>query len=270
MKGAVSMIGDTLRQERERQELTVQDVEHGTSIRSIYIEALENGDYDKLPGVVYAKGFVKNYANFLNLDGDALSKEFVAEVSPPPPVVETVEGEAAAVEEKPVAEVHKAGKTKITELQEPNVKVSRKSRGGSSSSNNMLIVAAVVLIALLAGGFWYYTQNSPETVAKVDQPVQPEVTQPAENPVAAAVPQDGVNIQARFNNDCWTRVFVDGAFVYEGMPAAGQVLDWHGVDNVTIRVGNASAIEISMNGQNVGVLGATGEVVERTFYRNIP
>ena len=60
MKGAVSMIGDTLRQERERQELTVQDVEHGTSIRSIYIEALENGDYDKLPGVVYAKGFVKN------------------------------------------------------------------------------------------------------------------------------------------------------------------------------------------------------------------
>ena len=77
------MIGDTLRKERERQKLSIQDVEQGTSIRSIYIEALEKGDYDSLPGKVYAKGFVKNYANFLGLDADKLSKDFSAEISPP-------------------------------------------------------------------------------------------------------------------------------------------------------------------------------------------
>lgn len=60
------MTGETLRKERERQKLTIQDIEQGTSIRSVYIEALDSGDYDKLPGEVYAKGFVKNYAAFLN------------------------------------------------------------------------------------------------------------------------------------------------------------------------------------------------------------
>ena len=259
------MTGDTLRRERERQELTIQDVEQGTSIRAVYIEALENGEYDKLPGEVYAKGFIKNYANFLNLDADSLSKEFVAEISPP--IAEVVDG--VAVEEK-VEETPKpkSAKLKVTELQEPDIKL--KKRGGSSSnSSSMMIIAAVVLIAVFAGGFWYYMKNNPEEVVQVNPPQQTEVTPPT-NPVSAAVPQDGVNIQATFDGDCWTRVYVDGAFVYEGVPAAGQTFDWHGVDGVTIRVGNAGAVGIIMNGQDLGRLGAIGEVMERTFTKNLP
>ena len=260
------MTGDTLRQERERQELTIQDVEQGTSIRAVYIEALEKGEYDKLPSEVYAKGFVKNYANFLHLDAESLSKEFAAEISPS--VAEVVEGvpseEKVVVEETPKP---KSAKLKVTELHEPDIKV--KKRGESSNSNSM-IIAAVVLIALLAGGFWYYTKNSGGEVANVNPPQQQtEVTPPA-NPVSAAVPQDGVNIQATFDGDCWTRVLVDGAFVYEGIPAAGQTFDWHGAEGVTIRVGNAGAVDIIMNGQNLGKLGAFGEVMERTFTKNLP
>ena len=66
------MLGDILRQEREKQNLTVKDVEQETSIRALYIEAIENGDYKSLPGDVYAKGFIRNYAGFLKLDADAL------------------------------------------------------------------------------------------------------------------------------------------------------------------------------------------------------
>ena len=40
------MIGDTLRKEREKQRMTIQDIEDGTSIRASYIEAIENGEYD--------------------------------------------------------------------------------------------------------------------------------------------------------------------------------------------------------------------------------
>ena len=114
------MIGDILRKERERQKLTVRDVEQGTSIRSVYIEALENGDYDKLPGEVYAKGFVKNYAGFLNLDAETLSKEFSAELSPP--VVEVAEGETV-IEENIVEDAPKKTKTKITELKSTEIAV---------------------------------------------------------------------------------------------------------------------------------------------------
>ena len=216
------MTGETLRKERERQKLTIQDIEQGTSIRSAYIEALENGDYDKLPGEVYAKGFVKNYANFLNLDAEKLAKDFAAELSPP--AQEDVDAEILTADEKVVSESKKADKIKITEIQSPNVKV-RDSE--SSSSSSLTIIAAVFLIAIFAGGVWYYLQNSSENVANVNPPPQTEVTQPAENnqpapaanPVSAAVPQDGVNIQAKFNGECWTRVFVDGVFAYEGVPA---------------------------------------------------
>ena len=66
------MIGDTLRAEREKQNLTVHDVEKGTSIRALYIESIEAGDYSKLPGEVYTKGFIRNYANFLKMDAAAV------------------------------------------------------------------------------------------------------------------------------------------------------------------------------------------------------
>ena len=56
------MLGDTLRREREKQGLTIKDIENETSIRSLYIEAIEKGDYDHLPSDVYTKGFIRNYA----------------------------------------------------------------------------------------------------------------------------------------------------------------------------------------------------------------
>ncbi len=261
------MTGETLRQERERQKLTIQDIEQGTSIRSAYIEALENGDYDSLPGEVYAKGFVKNYANFLNLDAEKLAKEFTAEISPASVSEENI---SAFEDEKIISENPKTDKLKITELKEPNVKIGNRSQNNSGSGSTM-IIAAVFLIAILSGGVWYYLKNSPETVANVNPSTQTETTQPAENPpanpVSAAVPQDGVNIQAKFNGECWARVFVDGVLTYEGVPAAGQIMDWHGIEGVVIRVGNAGGIEISMNGQNLGLLGGVGEVVEKTFTR---
>ena len=75
------MVGYTLRQERERQNLTIEDIEEGTSIRALYIEAIENGEYDKMPGTVYTKGFIKNYAKFLGLDPDATVKEFMGDIA---------------------------------------------------------------------------------------------------------------------------------------------------------------------------------------------
>ena len=76
------MIGDKLRTERERQNLTIQDIAKGTSIRALYIEAIEKGEYGQLPGTVYAKGFIRNYANFLKMDADAVVRQFMEENHP--------------------------------------------------------------------------------------------------------------------------------------------------------------------------------------------
>ena len=61
-------VGELLRDERERQGITLRDIEAATSIRIRYLQAIENSDYSALPGNVYAKGFVRNYAITLGLD----------------------------------------------------------------------------------------------------------------------------------------------------------------------------------------------------------
>ena len=249
------MIGDTLRKERERQRMTIQDVEDGTSIRASYIEAIEKGEYDKMPGRVYAKGFVKNYANFLNLNGEEIVKQFVAEVSPSAEVVEQVK----------------------------DVTPEKKSTGFSVSGRRLEIenkfsanhlVAAIVAIAVLVGGIFYSMKDSSTEIAQEDVKKTQEV-KPAPPPeqVASVTPEpepakvDGVNLQASFTDDCWMLVTIDGAVVYEGVINAGQVMDWKGNNNVNVRVGNAGAVDFVMNGQSFGKLGAEGDVVDRDFTR---
>lgn len=73
------MLGDKLREAREKQNLTYKDIEKGTSIRALYIEYIENGNYDELPADVYTKGFIRSYANFLKLNPNELVQEFIAE-----------------------------------------------------------------------------------------------------------------------------------------------------------------------------------------------
>lgn len=60
-------IGQRLRDTRMRKGLSLSDVSQNTKIKSPFLEAIENGDYSKLPSASYAQGFVRNYASFLGL-----------------------------------------------------------------------------------------------------------------------------------------------------------------------------------------------------------
>ncbi len=68
-------IGETLRRERERQDLSFEQVAAELRIRTHYLRMMESGRLDVLPAAAYARGFVCEYANFLGLDGDALGRE---------------------------------------------------------------------------------------------------------------------------------------------------------------------------------------------------
>lgn len=259
------MVGYTLRQERERQDLSIEDIEQGTSIRALYIEAIENGEYDKLPGTVYAKGFIKNYAKFLGLDADAMTKEFandLAELEGTPQISEEID--TAQVPEKK-SEPKPVKQTKSLGYSIENEK--------SRSSSGFLIIAAVVIIAAIAGSAWAWLSNSEGEVAKVEPP--PQQVQPAPppepvEPVASANPAsaENVQIQARFNDRCWLLVTIDGAVVQEGVVEGGQTLNWEGKEQINFRLGNAGAVEFFQDGKSLGILGGVGDVVDKTFTRN--
>jgi hypothetical protein len=82
-------IGSSLREARRRRGLGLADVEAATKIRARYLEALEHERFELLPSGVYRRSFLRGYAEFLDLDGDAYVAEYEArfETSQPEPVL---------------------------------------------------------------------------------------------------------------------------------------------------------------------------------------
>jgi cytoskeletal protein RodZ len=68
-------LGEVFRQRRKEKNLSLKEVENATSIRMNYLEAIEEGHMGKLISPIYAQGFIKKYASFLELDGEILLKE---------------------------------------------------------------------------------------------------------------------------------------------------------------------------------------------------
>jgi len=69
-------IGASLREARLRQGLDFPEIETGTKIRPKYLRALEDEQFDVLPGDTYIKGFLRTYAEYLGLDGQLYVDEF--------------------------------------------------------------------------------------------------------------------------------------------------------------------------------------------------
>ncbi len=85
-------VGDVLKQEREKKFYTLDEIEKATKIRKELLEALEQGQYQKLPPTTFIQGFIKNYGKFLGLNTEKLLAIFRREFSEnknPPRVLES-------------------------------------------------------------------------------------------------------------------------------------------------------------------------------------
>ena len=81
----MSKLGEILRAQREKKAITLEQAAADTRIREKFLKALENGDYVSLPGAVYTKGFLRNYAEYLDLDTDELIPLYQHERGQPEP-----------------------------------------------------------------------------------------------------------------------------------------------------------------------------------------
>ena len=76
----MASVAEQLRKTREYKGLAIKDAQEATKIRSRYLRALEEGNYDILPGPVYSVGFLRAYARFLELDSDYLLNTYQQEI----------------------------------------------------------------------------------------------------------------------------------------------------------------------------------------------
>ncbi|MBQ1875161.1 MAG: DUF4115 domain-containing protein [Selenomonas sp.] len=280
------MTGDALRQEREKQNLTIKDIEKGTSIRALYIESIEKGEFDKLPGEAYTKGFIRSYANFLKLDANALVKQYMQENNP----------EKLAAQEQVKADEEKARAAQQTverEAPQPRQPAPqprqpaprRKQSYGSSFSTgadfeqrvnaahrrqNMLL-ALVVVIVVGAGAFFLLSSDDQQAPAPQAPKTQQAAKPAPQEQAPAAAPEkksEGVEVRAEFSNRCWTSVKADGKTIYEGTIEKGKSMEWKADDKMVITFGDAGAASVTVNGKDMGKVGKTGQVEEKTFTKD--
>ena len=252
------MIGDLLRRERERQNLSIKDIEKATSIRALYIDAIEKGEYKTLPGEVYAKGFVRNYANYLKLNANEIVSGFNEEMHPQEELQDAAgssSAEEARQEQAAERNREEYRGPKITSLE--SYPMEKKSHG----VRNALMVAAAVFVVAFAALIAFGGDEEPSAPAPRAKTQQGQKqTEAAPKPAA-----DGVEMKLSFTDRCWTEVVVDGKTEFEGTAEKGKVLTLKGKDKVHITAGNAGALNYSLNGKDMGAIGQKGEVVEKTF-----
>lgn len=238
----LAQIGAALRRRREDKQISLEQIESITRIRQSFLRAIEAGNLDKLPEPVYIRGFIKQYAEALDLDSAELANSFPLEdyrqslkpvgVSLPPAQLQTSHLYAIYV---------------------------------------LLIIGAVsILSQTLSNSEFQFSQNSqPPTPAPVANVTKPKPAPPQVKPVANSKKQTKpVEIGVTVKDKSWIRVTADGKKEFEGELPQGTQRTWTANQRLSLRVGNAGGVLVNYNQEEAKPLGQLGQVQEVTFGPN--
>ena len=242
-------VGTILREARLAKRLSLADAEKGTSIRSRYLEALERDEYDKTPGEVFMKGMIRNYGNFLGLNG--------------PELVQLYKAGAAGVAKEAVksAGIREVDKVKLNiQLKDPRDVGSGTGRFELPHVNVRQCLAGVVVLLVLAGGYFGipkaidYFKHRPLTVASETQKVK--------QPAKTAVVWDKVQVELEATGDCWLEVLAEGKEIYAGILKAKDKKTFEAKEKLIVKYGNIGVVKVVFNGEPVDLQGQHGVQVK--------
>jgi cytoskeleton protein RodZ len=266
-------IGDTLRAARRQQGRTLADAAAETRVRESYLAALEEEEFSAVGGDVYVKGFLRSYARYLGVDPDPLLERFRTEYA-------RSEDQTTIVYQPlpPVGPVSPMGP--LGERQRP--------------SQGVIIGGIVLGILVVLGLIGLGSGDDQEVAAPAPPPVEeapgvrgltpddgfagqefseggPQVLDPSQ---AAISPSESLTMEPF--RDIVVELTVTSGESYirsdvgqpriDGVQQAGfmQTFRNDGSDLVRLRIGDASRVQLVVNGQDLGQLGERGDVLQVT------
>lgn len=242
--------GEWLRRQREMREISIRDIAERTKISLRYLEAMEADRFDLLPAPIFAKGFLREYARYVGLSPDEVVNHYLA-VHQPEEVDDPGDQTLVAMERR------------------------RKRKGRSWTWGLFLLLAGALLLALVAVFSWLNDRRQDGPAAVVTPP--PQVAAPSELPVQAAQPlppppaavpeppRAPIEVTLDFSADCWVRVVVDGKTAIEEQRVQGESLQFEAKETVVVKLGNAGAADIQVNGSPFPFNKQPNQVVELTI-----
>jgi cytoskeleton protein RodZ len=237
----LSGMGELLRRQRVDRKLTFDEISRATKISTRFLQAIEAENLESLPGLIFTRNFVRQYASFMELDPESLLAKlprFDLESAPMP---------------------------------QPPDRPRRRSwdRGWSSTFASM----AWTLLACGAavGAYMHFNRSlHPFTIveAAARQPSEapPERSSSVSTPPSSSTSGDGasanhaVQVVVAAREESWVQAIADGKSVFAGTLKAGETRSIAADDHVSVRTGNAGGVEISLNGKPLDPLGPSGQI----------
>jgi len=231
--------GHYLKKEREKKNISLRDVSRNTRVREHFLEAIEEDRYDLLPPPTFVKGFLRSYAKYVGLDPNEVVLRFQSITNPPP-------------------------KEELSPP--PEEEISQKARpfwimGGA-------ILGGIILILL----FLSLTSKEPSTPPVAPTSSEPEIKgdlppAPSLPPPSSAPTQEGkpLSLQLKAVERTWIRFQIDGQADKEAMLQPGETLNLQEANRITLLVGNAGGLDLTVNGKKLERFGESREVVTLIF-----
>lgn len=252
-------VGQILYEARAAKGITLLDAEKATSIRASYLDALEQDDYARMPEEVFIKGIIRNYGNYLGLNGPELVDMYKAQKFGT--VVENVKSKG------------------IREVQNVRMNISLKQHRSAGSGVNayagpdnkkniakQILAGALGVVVLVVGYFAVPKAMELLHSDKETTPVAVAVVPASEKnkqEVATVVPAvEKVKVEMTAYGDCWLEVKADGKDIFESMLQAKDTKTFEADEKLVVKYGNVGVIEVKVNGVPVSMQGEQGVAIK--------
>ena len=249
--------GATLRAARERKGASLRQIANTTKISVSTLEALEANDFERLPGGIFTRSFVRSYALEIGLDPEAAVRDFLAQAS---------------------AERMLVGSVYDDDSDDRRQYLSQQRIASTALWIGGLSVPIVALLLFLGWQSAPEEQTSPRSAVPdraADQGPEPDVgtdrapgVVPTAPPaVARGVAVGPLTIEIHPRGLCWVSLIVDGEPAFSRVMEPGEREFWEAERQIVINVGNAGSFDYSINRQPGRALGEPGEVVTARINR---
>ena len=221
----MGQLGDTLRERRVSLGISIETAESETKIRGRLLEAIESGDYERLPNPGYVRGYVSSYARYLELD--------------PIPLLAMYRAETGAGR---FHDINVPDETTISHRHEQHAVPWRVG----------VIAFALVAALVVVGWVAYRAVRGPSTPPPIPSTSTAESSTP-QGQTQTSAPPFTLKVSVAANAASTLKATVDGSTAYNGTLTGGQSQTFQVSQTVVLKIGKPSGVTVTRDGKKVAV-----------------